>query len=541
MSCKEKVIHPIPNANSYYSKAIKLYELSNDSAFYFFNKVTTETNVDSLTIAKAYNYMATIQTDGGDYYGAQESAVQSFSFLNKNNREHYSCFAANYNILGSTYDDLKLHELAIGYYDQAIHYSSDPESILTIKNNKALAFQKIKDYAKALTIYNQIISQNINQVEYARVSSNTARTKWLQNPKYNPLPQLLAALNIRRKLGNEWGLNASYAHLADYYTNIKPDSALFYAEGMYQIARKLESPTDQLEALEKIIKLSPAKKIKKYFDVYQHLNDSLQTARSAAKNQFAVVRYNSEKNKADNLILQKDNTEKRYQIIKRELLLASGFVVFIAVSISAFFWYKKRQQKMELEKESAIQENRLKTSKKVHDVVANGLYRVMSEMENQPEIDREAIIDKIEVLYEKSRDISYDQPEHDVQSFEVKISEILTSFATPRTKVIIVGNSNKLWEKVQPNVQYELEQVLQELMVNMKKHSNATTVVLKFEQEENQVNILYTDNGIGMPENKIFNNGWKNTVSRIDGIGGKLTFETKLEKGLKVHISFPVS
>ncbi|MCX2472711.1 ATP-binding protein [Pedobacter sp. MC2016-05] len=524
-----------------FKHAKSLYEKNNDSAFYYFNRVTT-TNKDSLTVAKAYNYMAVIQSDAGDYYGSQESIMRSMSFLKENKSGHLSCISSNYNELGYTSDNLKNYRSAVDYYDKAIHFSTNPAYISTMQNNKALAYQKLGRFAESLKIFNLIRSKETKDYgDYSRLISNIAKTKWLQNPDYVAAPELLKALRIGKQAQDDWCQNLSYSYLTDYYTNKMPDSALYYALSMYQIAQKLNSPDDQLEALNKLIKLSPTVEIKKYFDVYQHLNDSLQTARNAAKNQFAVVRYESEKSKADNLILQKDNTEKRYQIIKRELLLASGFVVFIAVSISAFFWHKKRQQKMELEKESAIRENRLKTSKKVHDVVANGLYRVMSEMENQPEIDREAIIDKIEVLYEKSRDISYDKPDHDLKSFEVKISKILTSFATPQTKVFIAGNSVKLWEKVQPIVRYEIEQVLQELMVNMKKHSKATTVVLKFEQEENQVNIWYTDNGIGMPEDKIFNNGWKNTVSRIDGIGGKLTFETKAEKGLKVRISFPVS
>jgi len=196
---------------------------------------------------------------------------------------------------------------------------------------------------------------------------------------------------------------------------------------------------------------------------------------------------------------------------------------------------------MELEKQQAIQQNQLKTSKKVHDVVANGLYRVMSEMENQPDIDRELIIDRIEDLYEKSRDISYDKPELNKHQFNEKISTLLTSFATLSTKIIIVGNNAPMWEKVSLNAQYELEHILQELMVNMKKHSQADTVVIKFVQEKNSISIFYTDNGVGMAESKNFNNGLNNTVSRIDAIGGTVTFETKLEKGLKIYISVPVS
>lgn len=485
--------------------------------------------------------MAIIQNEAGDFFGAQETSIRALKLLNHHKKTDFNCLTSVYNLLGNTSIELKYNMLAVNYLKQALYFDQNSKYKPRILNNQALAYQRLGQYSQALKIYKQILSQEKDSIEYARFLSNSAKTRWLQNKNHNPVQQFLQALHIRKFNNDEWGLNASYAHLADYYTQAKPDSALYYAKNMYQIAQKLSSAGDQLEALQKLIILSPPTAIKKYFEIYTRMNDSLQNNRNAAKNQFAIIRYESEKSKADNLILQKDNTEKRYQIIKREVLLASGFFLFIAVAIIAILWYKKRQQKMELEKQHAIQDNQLKTSKKVHDVVANGLYRVMSEMENQPDIDREWIIDRIEGLYEKSRDISYEQPELNQDQFNEKISALLTSFATKDTKIITVGNTSTLWNHVNSHTRFELEHVLQELMVNMKKHSKANTVVIKFEHQRNNIHIFYTDNGVGIAEDKTFNNGLKNTVSRIDAIGGKLTFDTKLEKGLKIHITSPVS
>ncbi|MDQ1140701.1 two-component sensor histidine kinase [Pedobacter agri] len=539
-ACKKQKVTSHPQEDINLKKAEQLFANQNDSAFYYFNIAAT-TSKDSLTIATSYSFMAQIQNSAGDFFGAQESATRSLKLINIKNPKHATCWASSYNELGRSSLDLKQYQLAFSYFNMALKHADD-DARPVILSNKAMALQKLKQYPQSAKIYNELLLQKTkNSTQYARFLSNAAKTMWMGNASYNAAPLLLKALNIRIKNKDNWGLNASYAHLADYYTPSRPDSALLYAKNMYQIAQKLNSADDQLEALQKLISLSPSAAVKKYFESYQRLSDSLQTARNAAKNQFAIVRYESEKSKADNLILQKENTEKRYQIIKRDVILVLGILSFIAISVIAFLWFKKRQQKMELEKQHAVQENQLKTSKKVHDVVANGLYRIMSEMENQPDIDRELIIDKIENLYEKSRDISYDKPELHQQQFNEKLSVLLTSFATSKTKVIIVGNKAALWENVNAKTQYELEHILQELMVNMKKHSEADTVVIKFEEEENNILISYTDNGIGIADDKNFNNGLNNTVSRIDAIGGTVNFETKLEKGLKVHISFPVA
>ena len=538
--CKENKTKITIKHDPDFERGRLLFDEGNDSAYYYFNNVTSKQK-NRLTVAEAYCYMSMIQSNAGDFYGSQESAVRSLKLLNENKKEHWDCIASDYNQLGLTSMQLKRFSLALAYFNKAIPYFTRSESQILALNNKAWAHQQLKQYPEAVEIYKRILSKKTSRAEYARFLSNAARTKWLERASYNSLPEFLTALQIRQNEKNDWGLNTSYSHLADYYANKNPDSALFYARQMYQVATKLNSADDQLEALDKLIKLSPASAVKDYFGTYQHINDSLQTSRNAAKNQFAVVRYESEKSKADNLILQKEITEKRYQILKREILLGFGFLLFISTSVIAFLWYKKRQQKLALEKESAIQENKFKISKKVHDVVANGLYRVMSEMENNPDIDRVLVIDKIEELYEKSRDISYDKPDLDQQEFNEKVSILLTAFATKDTKVITVGNTALVWDNVLQNVKYELEHILQELMVNMKKHSKADTVVFKFEREPKKLSIFYSDNGIGIVEEKFFNNGLQNTVSRIDAINGSIIFETKLEKGLKIHISIPVS
>ena len=99
----------------------------------------------------------------------------------------------------------------------------------------------------------------------------------------------------------------------------------------------------------------------------------------------------------------------------------------------------------------------------------------------------------------------------------------------------------ELWRKVSLEIKYEIEHILQELMVNMKKHSLSTLVTLKFEQLDNIIHIHYVDNGIGLSDNVKFKNGLSNTGNRIKNIFGTITFDTQNERGLEIHISFPIS
>ena len=489
---------------------------------------------DSLGVGKCLINMGIILTEEGDYFGGQETSIQAMVFLNEHNIKDHSYLAANYNNMGIAADNLKDYSSAIKFYESALSLSIDSISKRMYLNNKAKSLQELRQYDEALKIYTEILKNANNPKEYARLISNIAKTKWLKNSKYDASASLLTALNIRKKEKDTWGQNASYAQLADYYAVKNPKLAMTYAQQMYGVALKLKSPDDQLEALQKLINLAPNAKTRSYYNSYKKLNDSLQIARNAAKNQFAVIRYETEKHKADNLNLQKENSEKKYQII-----IITSVALFIL--LGGIFWYRKRKRDIETQSEKAITDSKLKTSKKVHDVVANGLYRVMTEIENQQDLDRNHVLDKIEDLYEKSRDISYEKPTEANKPFHETLSEILTSFATENRKVLIAGNDAELWQRVSERTKYELEHIIQELMVNMKKHSQASNVVMRFENNGEQIKIYYTDNGVGMPKDKGFNNGLRNTGNRIEEINGAIIFDTEVEKGFKIQISFPIS
>lgn len=527
ISCQREKVRTAPSINSsLYDKAWYYNDQNDpDSAFLYFSKVTIS-NADDSLIAKSYVNMAIIQSDEGDYFGSEETAVKSFNYFN----EDSPSLSSAYNAIAQVKYNLKDYKNSVLWYDKAITVCSSSFGCSLYKNNKAVSLAELKYYDQAILSFKQLMGNDYvktNNNLLSKAIDNYSWARWLKDSTYNALPGYLKALNIREKDNNELGQTASYGHLSNYYFKNNADSAFYYALKMYRVSKKTENVDDQLEALQKVIKLSPPKETKLYFNTYQNLSDSLQKARNAAKNQFALIRYETEKNKADNLKLQR--------------LLSIAIFVLIAGSIITALWYRKRKDRMAQDSQNAIRESQLKTSKKVHDVVANGLYRVMTEIENQGNIDREHVLDKIEDLYEKSRDISYEKPELNYQNFHSIVSSLLQSFATDNTKVLIAGNTAEVWGKVNPTIKFEIEHILQELMVNMKKHSGAGSVALRFECKQGYFKINYTDDGIGMPDGPHFKNGLRNTGNRIEDICGEITFDTNQTKGLKIQISFPIS
>lgn len=547
-SCHKEKKHKIPLAvNAYYDRAWFFWDKNlPDSSFIYFNKAKEKSlkDGDKVKVAKCLINMAIISGDKGDYFGSQEISLSAIAYLNNNVQEQSEILSSNYNNLGKIAHILKKYKEANQFYLKSIELTKDENSLAIYYNNIAVNLSSYGKYSRALQYFEKLMRERVindNPITYSRILSNAAKTKWMHNRSYNPLPDFRKALNIRETEKDLWGQNATLGHLVDYYYDVNPDSALFYSQRKYKVAQAIESTDDQLSSLQMLIKLSPVKDIKRYFEIYQHLSDSVQIVRSAAKNQFALIRYETEKNKAENLNLQKDVNEKRYQITRQRFFIIGSLILIIGGSIIGLLWYKKRKQKIELEAENIIRANKLKIHKRIHDIVANGLYTVMSEIENKEELDKEKILDKIEILYERSRGITYDAYDETTivePDLKGKINSLISSYGTPERRVSLVGNEDELWEQVSVQAKHEIIHILQELMVNMDKHSAATNVVLKFEDIEGKVNIYYTDDGVGIKGIPNFNNGLTNTGNRIQSIDGEITFDSSSEKGLSIHISF---
>ena len=76
--------------------------------------------------------------------------------------------------------------------------------------------------------------------------------------------------------------------------------------------------------------------------------------------------------------------------------------------------------------------------------------------------------------------------------------EMLYAYQNNVTKISIIGLSNDLWSSISDLKKIAATRVLKELMINMKKYSHASHVVLTFKKDKKNVNISYVDNGIGI-------------------------------------------
>lgn len=532
---------PSTEADKMYNEAAALYNNDNEKAFTLLSKAESiyKLKNDSADIASCLIIKAIILNDIGDYLSSNERAIDALSFLKLPRDSAY--LPSIYNNLAISEKNLKHYSEALNWYHKALQLSSDNSQKITIKNNIADTYGKLKNYPKAIHIYQSLLKEkNLqkNEIDYARILDNYSYISWLENKNYNAEPNLLKAFALRQKINDKAGLISSHSHLAEYYLHSDKSKALYHNHQKYLLAKVIKNPGDRIEAIEFLVKSDTKSNLQDYFAEYQYLNDSIQLSKDKAKNRFALIEFDVEKKNAENQKLKIITVQKQNRILKQNVVLG----ILSLTLIGGWIVYKRRKKGLQRENELRIKENQLHLSKKVHDVVANGIYQVMTKIENQEDFDKERVLDELEFVYEKSRDISYEKTASENKpEFSKRISTLIASFNNENVKTYLAGNDETIWKTLNDFTREEIYQVMRELLINMKKHSHATLVAFKFERKNNIIQIQYTDNGIGIPGGIIYKNGLTNTDSRIETIHGEIIFDTETEKGLKIYISFPAS
>ncbi|WP_317044608.1 tetratricopeptide repeat-containing sensor histidine kinase [Flavobacterium frigidimaris] len=527
-------------------KGITDYEKQNfTTAFYEFNKskILFESLKDSANLGYILISIATIQQVNGDYYGSKETATEALAYYKKKNVYTSSIN----NILGVADKELSLYDDAIFYYKESIKDEPDLIAKYAPLSNIATVFIYQKKYDKAITLIESILSKKLSKQlshkSLSRLQDNLGYAYFKNGMNEKGFNLMYEALQTRNKIKDTYGSIESYLHLADYYAKKdipKSDENAFAA---YNAATKLNSVDERLEALQILISNDHSLQKRKYVQQYFTLNDSIIKVRNNFKNKSAKIKYDSKKEKDENEKLRLEKAENLLSIQKDKYLRIVFAIVFIflVILIALLIRYYKNKSKAIEFKTSYNTETRI--AKKIHDELANDVYHVIAFAESQPlskESTKENLLQKLDDIYGRVRGISKENNRIDTgMEFTNSIKEMLLAYDTKERNIIVNNLEDINWEIIDDTKKIAISRILQELMVNMKKHSKASLVLIKFENDHKSILIHYTDNGIGCEKTKMIKNGLLNMESRIQAVKGTIDFDTEPDKGFKAKIAMP--
>ncbi|MGO4773658.1 ATP-binding protein [Flavobacterium sp. W22_SRS_FK3] len=551
LSCKEEAKKPIDNeliqkeALNFRQTGIKSYESKDyNTAFYNFNKskVAFESIKDSANIVFNLIQMASVQQINGDYYGSKGTLTEALPYVK--NKNIYS--ASINNFFGIADKELSLYQDAIFYYKEAIKDCTDEISKQSPLNNIAVVYIEQKEYDKAIHILESILDKKIideDPASKARITDNLGFAYFKKGWREKGLLLMQRSLESKNKIDDPYGYIESNLHLSEYYLKTDIEKSIQHAQHAYDIATKFNSIDERLKALSFLIYNDSEIKNKEYAQKYIFLNDSIIKVRNNFKNKFAKIKYDSKKEKDENQKLRLEKAENllSLQEAKYQKIVAGIGILFLVIVIIILIRYYSNKSRIDKIKTAYDTETRI--AKDIHDELANDVFNAITFTQTQPlesKDKKDTLIQKLDHIYTRVRGISRENNNIDTgTNYSDNLKETLYTYNSDSRNILISNIEKVNWDDFDETKKVTIYRVLQELMVNMKKHSHASVVVVKFNNIQKNICIDYTDNGKGCDKNKIIKNGLQNMENRIHAIKGTIIFDTEPDKGFKVKIILP--
>ncbi len=543
-----------PLAIRYYKEALKIAE-----AHHLYADIYAIYN----SALNAYYYQAA-------YANAMDIAQKGLSLAerlnDKENQAHYD------NQVGFIYLKQEKPDAGIKYYMQYLQLANDNHNRMMVadaSNGAAEGYLLKGDYqaaqkyfSQALRIYDKMNEREpldkqrmvfrLDRVPYTMYKISTA---YKQAGNYKLALQYALAVFARHgkkeNIFNKYDLASYYINTGEIYSALKDyrHAGLYLNRGL-SIAKNILHREDIRDAYAGISRNFARQR--RYDSAYFYqflftrLKDSIMNEKVSGEiNKLEVER----KDKAIVLLNQQQKlkeTETARQNLVRNVII--GFITFISIILILLLYMQGdiKQQKLNFEKQLAVQTERQRISSDMHDDIGTGLSTMLiyvnmlklklSDSGEAPNIDRIAALGT--EIVEQLKEIVWSlNPRNDrLDNLLLFIRQYFVLLFEPLNYKTTI-----IYPEAIPEVELDNELrrniflCVKETLNNVIKHANATTVELKVEIVKKNLLIQVKDNGNGFaaPGDKT-GNGLKNIRQRMNAIKGKFIIQSK--KGTDVRL-----
>ncbi len=212
--------------------------------------------------------------------------------------------------------------------------------------------------------------------------------------------------------------------------------------------------------------------------------------------------------------------------------------------------YKNRLRILSDYLDTQQEEVRDRVSAILHDDIGQQLFslRLMIENNKKNIPEHEKILEQFDSTYETVRGLS-----HELKPVRLKERTIVMALG----QMIRQFNDNSSIEGKFSSSSPDIElgnrlktcvfRVVQEALINIVKHSKATEYFVHLKNAGDKVNLVISDNGVGMVEKDIQNEsyfktgiGLFNMKERVEYLNGEIKIDTSPNNGFTIHVNLPM-
>ncbi|QVY64548.1 tetratricopeptide repeat-containing sensor histidine kinase [Polaribacter sp. Q13] len=576
LSVTEKKLHQFYNrtkdasalAKSYYYKGLYFkVKFKFDSTFYYYSK-SKDISVqlkDSLEATRRLLSMAALQYDERDYLGSEISIIEGLRFVEPRIKgsglENYpnEVFFTGllYERLGNVLFMTDRQEEARKTYLKFFEIQKkSPE--LDIKyqearlfNHLATTYESEGNYTEAINYFKKSLAidslQFKNVYRYETALGGIAFNNFLLGNKKDALEGYLEVLILRQERNYKRGLVLTHSNLGKIYeANKETKKAIFHSNKGLELAKQINFNRYTLDNLLLLSHLVKGEKGRLLLEEHITLNDSLYRRERSLKNQFAKIRYETEKKDKENVGLKQENSRKNLELERQKQQKIIGWLIATAsllfIGFAAIVVSNRRKKIMfeaKMQKIEAREKERQKIAKSLHDEVAGDIRMLLLKLENANQQEEAR---SLNIIKENVRNLSHQlsSESFDKVSFKNQIINLVSDFFEIDFKIKVKEIDSVNWLEINNSIKRTLFLSIREGIQNAKKHAAAKIVVLEFSETNNSIFLSISDNGKGFNLTDKKNGiGLKNMKERVNEINGIFNIKSEVEKGTNISVEIP--
>lgn len=539
--------------------------------------------------------LALIYSDLGDYANALKLFKECLEY-----KESEEIIIGSYINIGDIYSSMKEYDKSNSYLRKAktlCDKSNDYQGKSIIAISLATNYQAQNKTEEAVLLYNEAIKiADQNELPQIAITARLNLGKILldENKKEEAKIIFSSALPDVKKLGYLKEQGQIYEYLKDIsiaqndyknaYTFTDKSSKIKDSIAHLQKDKEISELEVKFKTWQKEKEISvlqienkaKALEIENKEEALAFLNLQKEISRKENENKILNLHNISQKKASEIISLKKDQLLKTAEINSekqiKEITLISFAVLLIPIIGLLFLYYQRlKTQRLLNQKEKDISEQKIislvkdqelklikaavkgqdkartKIAKELHDSIGGNLAAIklqLNTIATKPDAVQ-SIQKQLDETYQQVRDLSHNLiPEkfsqnnfcsllEEYQKNLAGINNLKTSFtAYPRNEIDLIAE----------NLQMEIYKIIQELVTNTLKHAKATSIDLQLNYIEDNLNILFEDNGIGFDTAKKETGiGFKNINSRLNTISGSMQIDSMKKRGTIINIEIPLN
>ncbi|WP_108802428.1 tetratricopeptide repeat-containing sensor histidine kinase [Aquimarina sp. Aq107] len=577
-------------SKKWYFKGINISQKHNDERIYYVNSfglanvyiATSEYDLALEILEKCQEYKKNPEMVFGsivniaNIYGYKEEFDKAIEYFEKAREicikaNRTSCIGTISVNMGITYKKLGALDKSLVSFDKALEIA---------KANNFERMQIIGSVEKG-RLLNEL--KRYQEAEEITLSALDIATKigFLneQEKIYFRLKEIAVSQNDYKKALSYY---EHYDQISDSTRTLDKDKEINELEVKYKTLQKeKEIKFLQIENTNKQLELANQQEAISNLKLLQEIeNKEYEILRKENENKLLTFQNTTEKALKDNIILKKNQELKDAQLkiqqdetakqkVFKNIILYSFLILLIPVIGLLVTYYQKIKVQSELnQKQKEINETKISSllkdqelkvikasvegqdkerkriAQELHDSIGGNLAAIKLQLNNSDQKNQstlKAVNTQIDDTYELVRDLSHNliPKKFSKNNFSDVLEEYFSNIGgASKLKTGFSVYPRRRVDLLEETLQVETFKIIQELVTNSIKHAKASSIALQINLLDNELNILFEDDGVGFDVNKNTEGiGFRNIRSRLDEIDGTIDIDSRIKRGTIINIA----